>query len=475
MTTFRDVLLIRESLSLVSAASHASRSLSVRNNSLIGSVAAMAQDSVCQVSPTSSPRVKRACAPKQRLAFMSPVETSRTGVLWMRQATRLILWLLLVMPMAPTTAVGQQSSSPPPDFPSCGTAFSKGHAEYWMVYRSEQAVVCVDKNIWNSRGSAAAIAEFFPYFDQVILLDKALFQIRTPQRPFVFEITVPFGGAHTGCDLRDISNGGRYCDTVTGDAFSGSYSDPVTHKVITGFFGYVLPLHESINVYTGLLSDGWPSDWWADHRSPFPNAMDIAFMLALADNVATGSPRLRSALRDSAHAQWERFGNPGSVTGQYDPQVAMFLELLKRPGGFEGYKHAFYYAIGQDHLQWPSVSKMLNFTGDDNHSENLSEYVIAYLELGFGTEHDMTSVFRDGGVGTLDKQIPSYKLVKANIKAVADAHCSIRAAANAGIRVDDQLRSLQLGNFTDALAQGGTSESCPAECTFREERCEAKF
>jgi len=394
---------------------------------------------------------------------------------WVQDTPQAILLIILVLCMILKTAGGQQSSDQPRQLSNCGNASSARRAEYVMVYRSEQAVVCVEKTFWDIEKNATAIAQFFPYFDKVILQDKAAFQIHTSTKPFVFEITAPTGGAHTGCDLMELSDGGRYCDTVTGDAFSNAYNDPVTHKRIVGFWGYVLPLHESINVFTGLLSNGWPSDWWADHRSPFPNAMDIEFMRSIANASVNASPLLKRALLESAQAQWERYAAADNPVHEYDPQVVMFLGFFEHFGGFAGYKKAFQYAFDEDRLRWPSVSNDRSFTGDDNHSENLSEYIVAYLELGFGTSHDMTSVFRDAGVGTFDKKIPPYKLVKGNIKAIADAHCSIQAATNAGIEVKEDLRSLQLGDFKDALARGGTRESCPAECTFRNTQCEAKF
>jgi hypothetical protein len=251
-------------------------------------------------------------------------------------------------------------------------------------------------------------------------------------------------------------------------------SNPVTHESVPGFWAYLLPLHESINVFSGLLSDGWPSDWWADHRSPFPNSMDIEFIRTIAhSNIALESVTKRTLLA-AAQAQEERYLDPANKRN-YDPQVVLFDDLFHHFGGFRGYSMAFHFAIGEDHLRWPSVSQVETFTGDDNHSELLSEYIIAYLHLNFGVDHDITSLFRAASVGVLDKKIAPYEIKAVNVKAIADAHCSIQAAANAGVKVNKPLRELQMSNFANALAQGGTSASCPTECSFTENRCQAKF
>jgi len=360
----------------------------------------------------------------------------------------------------------------------CGRGASgsgRGDADYLMVYKSKQSIVCVDRNFWKADDNARAISKFFPYFDAVIVQDKTLFPVKTPDAPFAFVITIPTGSGHAGCDLRKVGAGGTFCNTVSGDFFTKADLDPVTGNSIRGFWGYLIPLHESINLFTGLLSPGWPTDWWADHRSPFPNAMDVELLRSIAAKADTLDPAMRSEIAASADLQLHRFADPANPTRKYDREVAMFLDLFDRFGGFASYARAFEYAIGEDRLQWTSVSQVTSFNGDDNHSENLSEYVIAYLQLGFGTDQDLTPMFRTAGVGTMDKKIAPYEIDSTKIREIATAHCSIRAAANAGLNVNRQLRALQAGNFRSAIAQGGSSSSCPIECTFRDNSCVAKF
>ena len=360
----------------------------------------------------------------------------------------------------------------------CGRApggSGRGDVDYLMVYKSEQSIVCVDQTFWSVEENARTISKFFPYFDAVIVQDKALFPVKTPDAPFAFVITVPTGSGHAGCDLRKVGAGGTFCNTVSDDFFTKADLDPVTGNSILGFWGYLIPLHESINLFTGLLSPGWPTDWWADHRSPFPNAMDVELLRSIAAKADTLDPAMRSEIAASADLQLHRFADPANPTRKYDREVAMFLDLFDRFGGFASYARAFEYAIGEDRLQWTSVSQVTSFNGDDNHSENLSEYVIAYLQLGFGTDQDLTPMFRTAGVGTMDKKIAPYEIDSTKIREIATAHCSIRAAANAGLNVNRQLRALQAGNFRSAIAHGGSSSSCPIECTFRDNSCVAKF
>jgi hypothetical protein len=377
-------------------------------------------------------------------------------------------------PLPPPLASGQEGGI----LGDCGHApdgAGHGNLHYVLVYRSNQSAVCVEFRFWSTGTNASDLSAFFPYFDAVVRLDKVLFPIETSGARFVFELAPHVGGGHTGCHFPKISGASGYCDTVDTDSITNVYTDRVSRQRVRGFWGYLLPLHESINVFTGLLSGGWPSDWWADHRSPFPNAMDIEFMQFLSEEDNGLSTAMKRALHASAKAQSERFTDPNNPTGEYDSEVVMFLDFFKHYGGFDAYARSFRYAFNQDRLQLPVVSKFADYTGDNNHSENLTEYVMAYLFLGFGVDHDLTPVFREAGVGTLDKKIPPYSIQPENIKLIADAHCSIHAAISAGLKVNKQIKELQDGNFEHAIAHGGTAQSCPAECTFTENSCRARF
>lgn len=350
----------------------------------------------------------------------------------------------------------------------CGNApngSGTGTVDYVMVYKSSLSEWCVDRNVWSA--NQQAISGFFSYGDAVITELQGLFPITPPSQPFIFEVKSPFGGASTGCDF----GGGAYCNTVTDDAYYNSFSDPVTGASVSGFWGYVLTLHEAINVYTGLVSGGWPTDWWADHRSPFPNAMDAEIMQAI------GTAQNNTTLLAAATAQNNRFNNQSQNPSGYDSEVAMFEGFYTQFGGFGPYANAFKFAAVEDGISWPSVSGDPNYTGDNDYSAQLSEYVIAYLQLGFGTTTDLTQTFVNSGVGTLDNQISPYSVDPNAVLSIANAHCSIQAAKGAGVDVSAQLSVLQSGNYQSAQASGGTQATCPSECLWSssQSQCVAKW
>ena len=260
---------------------------------------------------------------------------------------------------------------------------------------------------------------------------------------------------------------------MTGDAYYGVFNDPVTNTPIPGFWGYLLTLHEAINVYTGLVSGGWPTDWWADHRSPFPNAFDYEIMQAI------GTAENNNNLLLSATAQKNRFDNQSQDPSGYDTEVAMFINLWTQfcqgspCSGFPPYSNAFKFVI-EDGISWPNVSEDPNYTGDNDYGAQLTEYVIAYLQMGFATTTDQTQTFVNAGVGSSAAFTqgcsacvpPTYTVDPAVVYEVAAAHCSIQAAKGAGVDVSTQLTDLQSGNYQNAIATGGTQATCPSECAW---------
>jgi len=283
-----------------------------------------------------------------------------------------------------------------------------------------------------------------------------------PSLPIVVEVTTPTGGA---CDCGP-KFGEQQSVVITGDAYSSTFNNPQNGQAVPGFWGYLLTLHETINTFTGQVSGGWPTDWWADHRSPFPNAMDEQVMKFI------GTQQNNQTLINAAAAQHERFADP-SISG-FDSEVAMFDNFFNQFGGFPAYSK-FFQLVEQDKISWPSVSQDPNFTGDDDYSALLSEYVAAYLSLGFGTTSDQTVAFANDGVGTLDTTETPYTMTSSAVLGIGNAHCSIRAASGAGVNVSSQLAQLQSGNFQNAMVSGGTQATCPSECSWTGSACVAKW
>jgi hypothetical protein len=334
---------------------------------------------------------------------------------------------------APTPPTPTPTPTPTPG-PICGTVNGR---QYLRVYQSPLSNWCVESNLWAAH--SAEVQRFFPYGDSVVTTLGQLFAFTPRGLPFTFQASEPTGFASTGSDF-------GLGVTVTGDAFYNNFRDPVSGTLISGFWGYLLTLHEAVNVWTGEMSGGgWPTDWWADHRSPFPNSMDYHVMKHIGDQQNDAN------LQAAALAQHRRFTVPGQ--GEFDTEVVMFDTFFDRYGGFPAYARVFD-IIQKDGLRWPSVAP--------NPSPLLSEYVMAYLSIGFGSRVNLTSEFVAAGVGTKDTQIPPYTVSADVVTAIADAHCSIVAATGSTTAA---LAALRRGDYVNARVPSTCSTRCPSTTT----------
>ena len=335
----------------------------------------------------------------------------------------------------PTPTPVPTSAPTPAPLASC----TGGGLTYTEVYKTATTRWCVAPSVWAS--NSADIKNFYAYGEQVVSTLQSLFSV-SPGQPFVFQVDAPTGGAHTGSDFGTGVS-------VTGDAFYGGYPDSSTNANIPGFWGYLLTLHEAINVWTGTVSSGWPTDWWADHRSPFPNTMDFHVLQTIAD--AQNNNTLRMAARTQKH----RFTDASS--SDYDTEVVMMESFATRFGGYTPYQRTFQ-LVEADGMKWDQAAA--------NPSQLLSEYVIAYLQLGMRTTTDMTSSdFISSGVGTKDEKTPAYTPAASHVKAIADAHCSIAGARSDPAITQSQLNTalshLRSGDYANALIHSRACTSTP--------------
>ncbi len=106
-----------------------------------------------------------------------------------------------------------------------------------------------------------------------------------------------------------------------------------------------------VNLFTGqVVSGGWPVDWWANHRSPFPLMTAVEIEYALVPHMAVFHER----------------------QGREDPLVGMFLEL-KDQFGWAMFRKAFRTAV-DDGIRWDALGA--------NPSALRTAYVAAYLQIG---------------------------------------------------------------------------------------------
>jgi hypothetical protein len=344
-------------------------------------------------------------------------------------------------------------------YTSCGMDASGsggGQVNYIQAYASNYATWCVDQTIWSANQNA--IAPFFTNYDFIVATLSGQFKVNLPQ-PIELEITSSTAGGFCACTIFGNVMGLK----MGASLFSSSFTNPKTGVVIPAFWGWIAPLHESFNLLTGQVAQGWPTDWWADDISPFPNAMDIAVLKYL------GTISNNQTLLNASAAQQERFYDP--MQPNYDPRVSMFDSFLTSYGSFAAYARTFA-LVQQDQLNWVMVAQDPTYTPDHNYSALLSEYVIAYLSMGFRTTTDLTQTFVNAGIGSYNQNgVMPYTVSSATVRAIATAHCSIRAAGGAST----QLAALQAGNYASALASGGNSASCPSECKWSNNQCVAKW
>jgi hypothetical protein len=308
------------------------------------------------------------------------------------------------------------------------------------------------KSVWCVQNGAPAGTlpqAFCAYGDQVVTELETLFDVQAP-KTFEFDVEwPPTGGAQTPTAC------GTFGNAVTGDAFTGNAYG------VTGFWGYLLALHEAINQWTGLSTPGWPTDYWADHVSGFPNEMDWRIMGTLGASL--NDPNLIAA----SPAQKARFWPGGDSE---DSRVQMFDSIFTLPkmgDGYQGFSRIFSYVQG-DGLNWDDVA-----TNGANPDERRSEYVAAYLSLGAGQSVLPNLQYPAAGYasgkswpvcagqwdGVSGDPNPSYTCSEANVDAIATAHCSI--AANGKPTAD--LMNLQSGNYA-MVPSGPCGAKCPGEC-----------
>jgi len=156
------------------------------------------------------------------------------------------------------------------------------------------------------------------------------------------------------------------------DAFSG------TANGIKGYWAHILITHEMVNVFTGVtVGSGWPVDWWANHRSPFPLMTAVEIEYSLVPKMAVFH----------------------EAQGRGDPLVGMFMHL-KDQYGWAMFRKAFRAAI-DDGIKWDAFGA--------NPSALRTAYVAAYLQI--GAPEDIS--------GILGPLVPGYdaQTVKSIVKA----------------------------------------------------------
>ena len=176
------------------------------------------------------------------------------------------------------------------------------------------------------RRHKADIAALYDYADKAFdkLCDSWGF--KPPKDKYTLLVMARPGGGFAAGDISEARAITRKESPGIGcsyDAFSG------TANGIKAYWAHILITHEMVNLFTGqVVSGGWPVDWWANHRSPFPLMTAVEIEYALVPQMAVFHER----------------------QGREDPLVGMFLHL-KDQFGWAMFRKAFRTAI-DDGIQW---------------------------------------------------------------------------------------------------------------------------
>jgi hypothetical protein len=227
------------------------------------------------------------------------------------------------------------------------TGYQKIHeGRYWNWYARQDQF----------RNHKADIEAVYDYADRAFDKLCEAWAFRPPGERYALLVMASPGGGFAAGDIGEVR-------AITGkkspgigcayDAFSG------TANGLKAYWAHVLITHEVVNLFTGeVVSGGWPVDWWANHRSPFPLMTAIQIEYALVPQVAVFHER----------------------QGREDPLVGMFLRL-KDQFGWALFRKAFRTAAA-DGINWDALGA--------NPSALRTAYVAAYLQL--GAPEDISSI-----------------------------------------------------------------------------------
>ena len=186
----------------------------------------------------------------------------------------------------------------------------------------------------------------YDYADKAFLELSQNWGLKPPNEKYALLIYEKTGGGFATGNIGEVSAITKKNEPGIGvsfDAFSNSENG------IKGYWAYVLITHEMVNLFTGqVVSGGWPLDWWANHRSPFPLMTAVQIEYSLIPKVAIH------------HNEQTK-----------DPFVKMFVQLKERYG-WHLFRNAFKTAI-DDKIRWDKLGPNPGFL--------LTNYVCAYLQM----------------------------------------------------------------------------------------------
>ena len=213
-----------------------------------------------------------------------------------------------------------------------------------LVYQGKYFDWYAYQSTWNSHNTQYLSQVNYPdqVYDQLVqILGVDIINKTTDHRLYLM-VDQQTGGGFAANYISEIGKGPGI--GIAYDAWYNIYSR-------SDVWSTELIAHEMTNVFTGQIVGGWPIDWWADDRSPFPYAIKIMVEQNLGHSDASDAS-LYSA----------------------DALTRMFLQFMSTYGS-DIYSQVLQAIESDGWSQWfgPNPSLLL------------SEYVAAYLSIGTGT------------------------------------------------------------------------------------------
>ena len=159
------------------------------------------------------------------------------------------------------------------------------------------------------RTHKADIAALYDYADQAFDKLCESWGLRPPRDRYTLLVMARPGGGFAAGDIGEVrAITGRESPGI-GCAYDAFFN---TANGIKAYWAHILITHEMVNLFTGqVVSGGWPVDWWANHRSPFPLMTAVEIEYALVPQMAVFHER----------------------QGREDPLVGMFLHSRTSTAG----------------------------------------------------------------------------------------------------------------------------------------------
>lgn len=280
---------------------------------------------------------------------------------------------------------------------------NQGDTQYVLVHSSQYWDWYATNERWNANPQTyLALSDFQDQVYQTLKDFLGTDPIQgTPDKRFYLLVNEQTGGGFAAGFIPEIQKGPGI--GISWDLWTASFAGNT-------FWSHELGAHETVNVFTGLVLSGWPVDWWANHRSPFPFMVKIKVLEALgfADGAKADRDRadvltnmfldlqstynwdlyrqLLKILADDGWTSWDTLAPPGNnPSGLRSSYVAAYLSIAAQKNLTDVINKAFSatehidYTLYDQHVQQiiDSRNKLLNLPRDSERWDHFRNGVLS--------------------------------------------------------------------------------------------------